>query len=317
MRLHPVSALRSVTIGVPDVAAAERFYVDVWGLEVSARDGGTAYLRGTGEDHHILALVAGEAQIHSATFRVRSAEALDAVLDAALREGASLVSAPGPASDPAGGVVAAFRDPQGRVFHLVHGDRTLPPLGAQGCRPVRLAHININATDVDATTRFFEAALGFRMTDRSKLMSFVSTNADHHAVVIAEADRDGLNHIAFLQPDVESLMRASGRMVDHGWPIGWGVGRHGPGDNVFAYFVGPAGYVIEYTAEVLQVDDAYVPRGPADWVWPPGRTDQWGIAPPKPDHVKQAQLAIPFVPAAGAPSAPGSGGARTPAPLPF
>jgi hypothetical protein len=52
--------------------------------------------------------------------------------------------------------------------------------------------------------------------------------------------------------------------------------------------------VIEYTAEVLQVDDTYVVRGPSEWVWPPGRVDQWGIAPPKADHVKAAQIAIPY-----------------------
>jgi catechol 2,3-dioxygenase len=95
-------------------------------------------------------------------------------------------------------------------------------------------------------------------------------------------------------PDLESVMRGSGRMVDHGYSIGWGAGRHGPGDNVFAYFVDPAGAVIEYTAEVLQIDDSYVAKGPGDWVWPPGRTDQWGIAPPKSDACKIAQLAVPF-----------------------
>ncbi len=76
--------------------------------------------------------------------------------------------------------------------------------------------------------------------------------------------------------------------------IGWGVGRHGPGDNVFAYFVDPFGFVIEYTAEVLQVNDDYRPHGPDYWVWPAGRTDHWGIAPPKPGYVKDAQLAIRF-----------------------
>ena len=46
--------------------------------------------------------------------------------------------------------------------------------------------------------------------------------------------------------------------------IEWGVGRHGPGNNVFAYFIGPVGIVVEYTAEVLQVDDSYVLRGPSE-----------------------------------------------------
>jgi hypothetical protein len=58
------------------------------------------------------------------------------------------------------------------------------------------------------------------------------------------------------------------------------------------------GFVIEYTTEVLQVDDSYVPRGPDQWIWPKGRTDQWGIAPPKSEAVKQAQLAVRFADAA-------------------
>jgi catechol 2,3-dioxygenase len=72
------------------------------------------------------------------------------------------------------------------------------------------------------------------------------------------------------------------------------VGRHGPGDNVFAYFVDPTGIVIEYTAEVLQVDDDYRVKGSSEWVWPPGRTDHWGIAPPKSEACKKAQTAIAF-----------------------
>ena len=83
-------------------------------------------------------------------------------------------------------------------------------------------------------------------------------------------------------------------MIDAGFPLAWGVGRHGPGDNVFAYFIDPFGIVIEYTAEVEQVGDDHVARGPSHWTWPPGRTDQWGIAPPKPEATKKAQLAIRF-----------------------
>jgi catechol 2,3-dioxygenase len=126
------------------------------------------------------------------------------------------------------------------------------------------------------------------------MMGFVRTNSDHHSVVIAEAEVNTLNHVAFLLPAWEDVMIASGRMMDEGHPIGWGPGRHGPGDNVFAYFVSPDGFVIEHTAEVLQVDDDYRVGGPDDWTWPSGRTDQWGISPPKTGACKTAQLAIPF-----------------------
>ena len=72
--------------------------------------------------------------------------------------------------------------------------------------------------------------------------------------------------------------------------------------------VEPFGIVIEHTAEVLQVDDSYIPKGPQDWKWPPGRTEQWGAAPPKAESVKHAQLAIKFAdydPGAEAPAAVG------------
>ena len=45
----------------------------------------------------------------------------------------------------------------------------------------------------------------------------------------------------------------------------WGVGRHGPGNNVFSYFVEPNGFVTEYTTEVEQVDDTYVAHDAQWW----------------------------------------------------
>jgi catechol 2,3-dioxygenase len=95
--------------------------------------------------------------------------------------------------------------------------------------------------------------------------------------VLARGERATLNHIAFEMPDLDSVMRGAGRMKDLGYPIEWGVGRHGPGNNVFAYFAGPDELPIEYTAEVLQVDDDYLARGTDFWKFPPGRSDQWGI----------------------------------------
>jgi catechol 2,3-dioxygenase len=126
-------------------------------------------------------------------------------------------------------------------------------------------------------------------------MAFLRTNDDHHSIVLAKATCDTLNHVAFNHECWEDVMKASGRMRDARFPIGWGPGRHGPGNNVFMYFVDPFGIVIEHTAEVSQVDDSYRVGGPEDWVWPEGRVDQWGIAPPKTDDCKAAQLAIPFL----------------------
>jgi catechol 2,3-dioxygenase len=291
MTRFPVCALRSVALDTPDLAKSEAFYTDVWGLRVVARGDDAVYLRASGDDHHVLALHAAErSALRETVFRVEAEADLAGI--AALATGCTMLESP---ADPAGGVSLALREPNGMTMRFVHGDARHADAATVPNVPLRLAHVNVNSTDVDATAAFYRSALGFQLTDRSKLMAFVRCNADHHAVVIAEAPVHGLNHIAFLLPDIESVMRGSGRLVDAGYPIGWGVGRHGPGDNVFAYFVDPLGVVVEYTAEVLQVDDSYRFRGPDEWRWPAGRTDHWGIAPPKPDYVKQAQLAVPFV----------------------
>jgi catechol-2,3-dioxygenase len=301
----PVIAIRSVEFGVPDVARAESFYAGAWGLAVSARQDGVVYLRATGADHHVLALRPHPtAEILSVSFRVRDEEALHRIAEAATGANASLVEPAAPNREPDGGIVMKIATPEGFILRFHHGDTLHRDLYSRCALPLRMSHVNLNCANIGETTRFFEHALEFRLTDRSKSMAFLQCNADHHAIVLADSGVDGLNHVAFMTPDWESVMRVSGRMIDHGYPIGWGVGRHGPGNNIFAYFVDPFGFVIEYTAEVLEVDDDYEPHGPDYWVWPPGRTDHWGIAPRKPEYVKDAQLAVRFAAANAAATQP-------------
>lgn len=294
-----IEAVRSVALNVPDLAQAETFYTQVWRLDVAHRSEHAIYLRGTGSDHHLLALYARGAvpQIRQVTLRARSLDALRAVAEAVPRAGGTLLSPIGPlTNDPAGGTGLTLRDPHGRVIQVVHGDARGEDTGPQRDRPVRLTHVVLNSHAVDETQRFFTDALGFTLADRTVAIAFMNCNRDHHTLAVGVADNDALNHIAFLMPDVDSVMRGGGRMKDAGHPIEWGPGRHGPGNNLFNYFIDPFGIVIEYTAEVEQVDDSYVPRGPAEWKWPPGRVDQWGISPPPGATLKAAQRRVLFVP---------------------
>lgn len=290
-----VIAIRSVDLGVPDLARAESFYTKAWGLSVATRHDKAAYLRASGRDHHVLALHAHpKAEILSVGFRVCNRGALDKITAAASSTPGCVVMPAVTNSGPDDGMVLKLVTPDGYILHFHCGDKLHQPEDTQRSFPTRLSHVNLNCIDVESTSSFFRQVLGFTLTDRSKTMAFLSCNADHHAVVLADSGLNGLNHVAFMMPEWDSVMRGSGRMIDNGFPIAWGIGRHGPGDNVFSYFVDPFGFVIEYTAEVLQLDAAYKPHGPEYWVWPPWRTDHWGIAPPKPDSVKRAQLAIRF-----------------------
>lgn len=298
-----IAGLRSVALDMPDLAAAEAFYTRVWQLSVVARAPGAIYLRGTGDDHHLLSLHAGggQPQIRRVTLRARSADALGAIARATVAAGGRVIE-PVRAlqDDPAGGIGLLLRDPDGRLLQVVHGDMRHADAHTQKDHPQRLAHVVLNSHDADATQRFFEQALGFTLADRTRIMAFLNCDRDHHSLAIGITDNDALNHIAFLMPDLESVMRGGGRMKDAGHAIEWGPGRHGPGDNAFNYFIDPFGVVIEYTAEVEQIDDSHRARFADDWTWPPGRVDQWGISPPPSARLKEAQRAVRFVPTAAA-----------------
>jgi len=292
-----IEGLRSVALNVPDLERAEDFYTRVWHLDVAARTADALYLRGTGADHHLLALHrGGEAtEIRHATFRARHEAALQQIAEAAEGAGGRVVTPIGPINEPGGGIGLTIRDPDGRLLQIVHGDTQHADAHQAKDRPIRLAHAVLNSANVDAAQRFLEQALGFKLADRTRIMAFLNCNADHHSLALGDTDNNALNHIAFLMPDLESVMRGGGRMKDAGHGIEWGPGRHGPGDNAFNYFIGPFGEVIEYTAEVEQIDDSHVARGPSDWTWPPGRVDQWGISQPPSARLKDAQRQVFFM----------------------
>lgn len=291
-----VSGLRSVALSVPDLAIATDFFTRIWNLRIVERTTDATYLRATGADHHVLSLHAapGVAEVRHVTLRAHSLDALEEVAFAAGQFGARILSPLGALDQPGGGTGLTIADPHGRIFQLVFGDVTHADTDEQADYPIRLAHTVLNSHDVDATCAFMEQVLDFSLSDRTRIMAFMRCNSDHHSIAFGITDNDALNHVAFLMPDVDAVMRGAGRMRDAGFGIEWGPGRHGPGDNAFNYFVGPFDIVVEYTAEVQQVDDSYQAGGPDDWTWPPGRVDQWGISQPPSARLKAAQRSILF-----------------------
>lgn len=289
-----VTGLRGVDLGVRDVAAHARFYTDVWRLTVVAERSGSVYLRGSGAYCHILALhPRDEAAILCINLAAANRAAVDRLHASVTAAGAPQAGAPGPIAEPGGGYGFAFLDPEGRSVRVIaedarHGDARLLP-----DRPERITHVVLNTARQDDAAAFWMRALGFELSDRSAL-TFIRCNNDHHSIAFHPAAGPTLHHIAFEMDSFDSVMRGVGRMRDAGRAIEWGPGRHGPGNNVFAYFVGPDNFVIEYTAEVEKVAANHRAREPGNWVYPPGHSDLWGATAPPSARMKAAQEQIRF-----------------------
>ena len=263
--------LRSVELEIPDLAPAAEFLERLWGLVPAGSAGATRFFRGAGDHPYILSLTKA------------ATPAVAAVTFAGSLEELAKVGRPDRSFDvPGGGQGFEVRGPEGQVYRFIT-DSAVARLNNKA-KPIQLTHAVINSTDVEASERYAVEKLGFKVSDRTAHMRFIRCNRKHHALAYAKSEFASLNHIAFEMHDMDAVMRGIGRLRDAGHEPVWGPGRHGPGNNVFGYFIAPYGGIVEYTAEVSEVDENYKVGTPGDWKWPHGRIDHWGIS--KKDTVK-------------------------------
>jgi catechol 2,3-dioxygenase-like lactoylglutathione lyase family enzyme len=277
-----ITHLRSIAISATDPESLLPFYEQTWGLtNIGRKDDGTILLRANGPEHHVLELVPGDGHslegIHLGASTNQFVDELAARLEAA---GSTIVH--GPAQRPViegGGYGVTFLDPENRrveVSHAVSEHTTQGP-EVQDVGPDRLSHIVLNSVDVAGSQAFYVELLGFSVSDTYErdLMIFLRCNAMHHCIVLAPGEWTSLNHVAFEVESTDEVMKSLGRMRAAGFETIWGPGRHGPGGNVFCYFTDPVGNVIEYTAELLQVDESWEPQV---WARTPENADVWGTS---------------------------------------
>ena len=283
--------LRSLELVLPDAADAATYLTDIWGAASAGSQGNTHYIRGSGTFPYLVALEQGDRRfVRSITFVCSPAE-LEALKQRV--QAAGLNSRPEKSTDPGGGEGIVVELGEGELFRFLANTTEVEPLQGRDL-PVKLTHVVVNAVDAEKASHLVEEVLNFRVSDRTKGMVFVRCNEYHHSTAFARAGFNSLNHIAFEMQDLEAVMRGIGRLRDHGMAPAWGPGRHGPGDNAFAYFIAPFGAVVEFSTAVEVIPDDYRVGAPEDWTWPPNRIDQWGISGKDFDGLKQAEQNFRF-----------------------
>jgi catechol 2,3-dioxygenase-like lactoylglutathione lyase family enzyme len=267
----------------PGITETLPFYEYMWWLKLAHREDGVALLRGTGSEPFLYGLTDGPIfGIEYVHFAMPDRAAMDALHAQVTARGAVVLGDPAPFDDFAGGYGFEILDPDNRRLRFRTAALELDE-EAEWAKPRKVSHVVLNTPDMEGTQAFYADVLGFRVSDYSAdQMVFMRCNTDHHSIALVRGNYASVNHVAFEMPTLDEFMRGIGRMKQKGHVPSWGPGRHGPGNNPFAYFVSPSGFVIEFTSELQQIDEATHEAK----VWSrsdPEAMDQWMTAgPPTP-----------------------------------
>jgi catechol 2,3-dioxygenase len=275
-----------------------RFFVELFGMEIEAREGQSVYLRGWG-DYQRYSLKLTESSLPGlghAAIRAWSPEALARRVDAIERTGLGVGWIEG---DLGHGAAYQFHDPDGHLFELYYEtDRYDPPESlrpalknvpqryvGRGAAVKRLDHVNLLARDVTANRVFSEEQLGFRLyeqivnDDGSEAGAWMSlTIAAHELIYVADhAGASGrLHHLAFFVDTREEVLRAADLFLDADVPIEAAPSKHAVAQGMFLYVYEPGGNRVEVTTGTHFIYDPALP--PVVWTQAErARGQAWGV----------------------------------------
>lgn len=273
-----VNDIRFVGYGVKDLDAEKRFYLDAWKLVEMPSDDGLVYLAAPGSDTEYCVRLrqTEEPRIDVVSWSAANRSEVDELFQQVKDAGGKIVTEPGPLSGKGGGYGFRFFDPSGFTIEVAteFARRQSETLEPGEPRPEKISHVVFHAPDHKAWVKFYEAALGFKVSDwLGDFMCFLRCNEWHHRMAVVPGPPT-FNHIAYDVPGVDAVMKGLKRLRSMDSDTVWGVGRHTAGNNIFSYYITPGGWAVEYTSDLEKVDDE-------NWVsqvhQPSLETmDQWG-----------------------------------------
>ncbi|MEU9343865.1 VOC family protein [Streptomyces sp. NPDC048278] len=289
MKDRLITHLRHVDLAVPDFARQREFYTGLWGLSPVADDDGIVFLAAEGSpEQYIVRLRRDrEKRLDLISYGARDRAAVDQLAEQLGRDDVRLVHEPRELDTAGGGYGFRFFDVDGRTVEVSSdvAERTHRKVEKGESIPVRLSHVVVNSTNVEATRSFYEKHLSFDVSDSltlphmGTLMHFLRCNPQHHSLAIAQGPHTALHHVSFEMRGIDEYMRGTGRLLRAGVHKVWGPGRHAAGDNTFSYFLDPHGNTVEYTTELEVLDEDIWHPSTYD-VSLPDNQDQWGTANP-------------------------------------
>lgn len=262
MRPSVTSAIGHVALQVRDLQAATATATSIMGLRVSRADPDSVDLTHGRPRLALQYLRSDRDAFDHIGLEAAGTEALAEVRRRLDRAGIALTrEAP---FDPEVGEGFVFELPGRVVVEIYAGmPQDQPDYVATGVRPTRLGHVNVYVPEPAATIAALCDVLDFRVSDRVRGGAFTRCNADHHGIAVLPGDNK-LHHHAWEVQSIADLGRLGDALHAAGRTLVEGPVRHGIGNNIAAYFEGPAGEAVEYYTDMdlIHDDEGFVP---GDW----------------------------------------------------
>lgn len=262
-----IAHLGHVELYTDKFAESLDFFVNVYGLTESGREGKSVYLRAFDDyEFHSLKLTESDTTgVGHVAYRASSPEALERRVAIIEAMGCGIGWTDG---DMGHGRSYRFRDPDGHVFEIYwdtvryqapEGERPALKNLAQryhgrGVCPRRIDHLNLLATDVEAIRDFLGAALGSRVTEQIMLDTgrlagcwFTVNNKTYDIAYTLDHTRTPgrFHHLTYAVDQREDVLRAADIFLENGVHIETGPHKHAVQGTFFLYVWEPAGNRIE------------------------------------------------------------------------
>ena len=302
-----VKDIAYVVYAVTDLDVAEAFLGD-FGLSTTLRTEDTLYMRtASGLPYQYMAKLAAKNDFLAFGFEAECYANLESLVEQGDAAEIIAIDAPG------GGHRVQLISPDGYRFDVMHGIERLvekklreplqhnfgtaksrinvsqrPPRGRTDV--LRLGHCAFTGFDPMATLNWLTRTMGIKacdylvsVEDESLILGVFmccdqgATFVDHHCLFVSMSDDIHIHHSSFEMQDIDAVMSAHDYLVNAGYELEVGVGRHMAGSQVFDYWTDPFGMRIEHYADGDTVNNEYVCQKISGT--PEGVT-QWGPVPP-------------------------------------
>jgi catechol 2,3-dioxygenase len=279
---HLIRQMGYVVIATPDPDGSARDLADMTGVRISHRDAGAVHVSSNARSCEVAYLRDNRSGIRAVGLEAMDEAAVDEVCRRARSEGLEILADTPLLSKVARAV--RFATPFGPIIevHTPVARDDIPPAAGNGKRVRRLEHVNLRANDPKGFHDLVTSMLGLKLSDRTTNYErawYRCADGFHHTFACGPGN--GMHHYAFDAHGISDLAGVADALVAKGRSLLWGIGRHGPGNNLFSYYLDPNGCVVEVSFGLERIDNDAIYE-PGNWEFNSASNvlDRWGSQPP-------------------------------------